>query len=374
MRIGIDARMYGPAFGGGGLGRYVEQLVGELQRQDRENRYVLFLKPENAAACRVAAPNFETRVADAHWYTAREQLLLPRLIGRERLDLVHFPHWNVPLLCPVPFVVTIHDLILLEQPRSARASTRHPAIFALKRLGYRTALSHAARRARHVIVPSAYVRDSVRSHFPGVPTDRISVIYEGITTLPPADGPARPGPYVLHVGNAYPHKNLETLRDAFAILSRERPEVSLVVAGRDDHFSRRLREEWRHAPGFDRVTFVPNPTDADLARLYAGAAAYVFPSRSEGFGLPPLEAMAAGVPVVASNASCLPEILGDAALYASPDDPAAFARQLDAVLGDAARREGLIARGRERVTHYSWSAMAAETRAIYERVGHKKNT
>ncbi|OGL95406.1 hypothetical protein A2348_02040 [Candidatus Uhrbacteria bacterium RIFOXYB12_FULL_58_10] len=377
MRIGIDARLYGPAVGGGGLGRYVEQLVTELQTQDRENRYVLFLKPENFDACKLTAPNFEKRLADAHWYTAKEQLLMPRLIDRERLDLVHFPHWNVPLLLRTPFLVTIHDLILLEQPRSAKATTRHPAIYWLKRLGYRVSLQNAVHRSRGIVAVSEYTKMSLQRFFPNVSTKKICVVYEGVTKLEGSKnepGEKKGGKkYFLYVGNAYPHKNLELLLQAFSFFVRLHPEVDLVLAGRDDLFYRRLKKELdeTEVPG-ENVRFVMNPSDADLAKLYGNATLYLFPSRSEGFGLPPLEAMAAGVPVAAARATSLPEILGDAALYFSPDDIEDMVAVMERALVDEPLRNDLIAKGRERVTHYSWSAMTAQTRAIYERLAHRK--
>jgi glycosyltransferase involved in cell wall biosynthesis len=363
--------MYGPNVGGGGLGRYVEQLVVELQRHDRENRYVLFLKPENFDACRADAPNVEKRVADAHWYTAKEQALMPRLIAAESLDLMHFPHWNVPLLCRTPFVATIHDLILLEQPLSARATTRHPAVFALKRAGYNVVLRHAVRSAKRIIVPSAYVKTSISTFFPSSPREKISVVHEGVTDLSDLGTSHAPtgSPYLLYVGNAYPHKNLETLLRAFSKFVRMRPDARLVLAGRDDAFYKRLRssDAWADIPD-GSVRFAANPSDADLADLYRGAALYLFPSRSEGFGLPPLEAMSMGVPVAAARATALPEILGDAAIYFSPDDAEEMAAVMDRAVADAALRAQLVARGHARVRLYSWSDMARQTMEIYRQL------
>jgi glycosyltransferase involved in cell wall biosynthesis len=387
MRIGIDARLYGPAVGGGGLGRYVEQLVVELQRQDRENRYVLFLKPENADACNITAPNFEKRIVDAHWYTAKEQIVVPTAIDRERLDLVHFPHWNVPLMLRTPFVVTIHDLILLEQPASAKATTRSPAVYALKRLGYRASLWNAINRSQRIIAVSEYTKSSVKRFFPRIDPDKISVIHEGVTVFPPPAPnephapnepneppvPPVPNPYLLYVGNAYPHKNLESLLHAFSFFVRLHPEVKLVLAGRDDIFYKRLQQELDEIEvPRSNVQFVMNPTDEELAKLYRDATLYLFPSRSEGFGLPPLEAMAAGVPVAAARATCLPEILGDAALYFSPDDIEEMVEVMERAVSDETLRAHMIKQGRERVTRYSWSAMAAQTRELYGQIAHRK--
>lgn len=373
MKIGIDARMFGPAVGGGGLGRYVEQLVDQLQKQDLENRYVLFLKRENFDTCVITNPNFEKRLADVHWYTAKEQVLMPFLIAREGLDLIHFPHWNVPLLCRTPFVVTIHDLILLEQPVSSKTTTRGPIVHWLKRLGYRIALWHAIVASKKIVAVSEYTRSSIGKFFPRIPSSKVEVVYEGLTELPShSTTPSLHdsiAPYLLYVGNAYPHKNLDSLLAAFAIFSKAHPGVELVLAGRDDLFYKRLRlsvDESTH------VRFVMNPTDMKLAELYRDASLYVFPSKSEGFGLPPLEAMSMGIPVASSNATCLPEILGDAALYFPPDDVEAMAAAIEHGFSDERLRAELVATGREQVKKYSWASMARSILNLYGNVSHRE--
>src|SRR3989338_6758021 len=215
MRIGIDARMYGPMVGGGGLGRYVEQLVMGLQKYNTEHRFVLFLKKENFDACKITNPLFEKRLADIHWYGLKEQYSFPALIEKEHLDLIHYPHWNIPLLCRTPFVVTIHDLILLEEPTSARATPRSPLHFWIKYQGYKFALAQALRHSKKIITVSKYTKQSLQTFFPHIPEKKIQVIYEGLTQFAPTSTEPLPeeitDPYLLYIGNAYPHKNLETL-------------------------------------------------------------------------------------------------------------------------------------------------------------------
>jgi len=374
MKIGIDSRMYGPKVGGGGLGRYVEQLVTELQATDDTNRYVLFLKKENADACKITNPHFEKRVADVHWYTLREQLSMASVIDREGLDLVHFPHWNVPFMLKTPFVVTIHDLILLEEPRSARATTRHPLVYRAKYFAFRQVLGNAIKKSRHIIAVSEFTKQSILKHFPDVDPKKITVVYEAVTSLPASpEGEAHgelalpKGPYFLHIGNAYPHKNLESLLHAFSFFVREHPEVSLVIAGRRDVFFKRLeREADEIGIPASSLRFVADPSDAQIAELYRHASLYLFPSRIEGFGLPALEAMQEGVPVAAARTSSLPEILGDAAVYFPPDDIEEMVAVMERSLSDKPLRETLMAKGRERVGMYSWKRAAEETRRIYE--------
>ncbi len=371
MKIGIDARMYGPAVGGGGIGRYVQELVTFLPACDGFPPCVAFVKPENADAL---PGGYEKRVVDVHWYTLREQIALPRVIDRERLDLVHIPHWNVPLALRTPFVVTIHDLILLDEPRSARATTRHPLVFALKQAGFRRVLRHALFASRRVIAVSEATKRSILRHFPALPPEKIDVIYEGVTALPsPDESAAAPKPYLLSVGNAYPHKNLEALLRAFRLAREAHPGVRLVLAGRDDVFARRLSASPEARALGDAFIFVPNPTDAQLAALYQKAAGYVYPSRLEGFGLPPLEAMSQGAPVAAARAGSLPEVLGDAARFFDPRDERDMARALEDLVGDAGLRRALVERGFARVRRYSWRRMAEETLASYRRALERSN-
>ncbi|HBK34675.1 TPA: hypothetical protein DDZ01_01620 [Candidatus Uhrbacteria bacterium] len=365
MNIGIDARMYGPRVGGGGLGRYVEQLIGELQTIDHQNRYVLFLKKENFEDCHLTNPHFEKRLANVHWYTLREQISLAELMDQEKLDFIHFPHWNVPLNLHTPFVVTIHDLIMLEQPRSAHATTRHPLVYMLKRAGYRVVLKRTLKKAKKIIAVSEYTKSSLLKHFPSLDPNKIDVIYEGVMnweedsqnqTKPPLPFQA---PYFLYVGNAYPHKNLLSLLHAFSFFHQTHPEVHLVLAGREDIFYQRLKQEVEELDlPKDIVHFVMSPSDHELKNLYRSAALYFFPSLEEGFGLPPLEAMQAGVPVAASNTSSLPEILGEAALYFSPYDIEDMVKSMESVFTQKDLRAQLISRGYERVKKFSWNKMA----------------
>ena len=264
--------MYGPETGGGGLGRYVEQLVNELQVSDLKNRYVLFLKKENFDACKIVNPNFEKRLANVHWYGVDEQLNMGGIIDRENLDLVHFPHWNVPLFLRTPFVVTIHDLILLDEPFSSKISTRHKAIFALKYWVYKLVLSHAILRAKKVIAVSYATANSVKKHFQNVDPKKIEVVYEGVTSLPVSSIHVSESsvPYLLYVGNAYPHKNLPKLIEAFQLLHDQHPDLKLILAGRESVFYKELMTfaESRAGSGdptHNFVEFVLNPSDDGLS-------------------------------------------------------------------------------------------------------------
>ncbi|MEK7665717.1 MAG: glycosyltransferase family 1 protein [Patescibacteria group bacterium] len=372
MKIGIDARMYGPKWGGGGIGRYVEELVNELQKIDSENRFVLFLKRENFDACKLINQRFEKVIADAHWYTTKEQLIMPRIIDGAHLDLMHYPHWNIPLRAKTPFVVTIHDLILLEDPNSARATTLGPIRYAIKRIGYNKVLRHAIEKSKAIITVSDYVKGSILTHF-NVQSEKIHVIYEGVSSksqlpnYPIVQLPVA-SPYFLYVGSAYPHKNLESLLHAFSFFVKKHPNVRLVLVGKEDKFYKDLKKELQEIDiDENAVIFTGFVPENVLHALYANASLYIFPSRHEGFGLPPLEAMRHGVPVASSNRGPMPEVLGNAAIYFNPDDLEEMVEVMERTQEDEILRDELVKKGNERIKRYTWETMAKEIEAIYEK-------
>lgn len=367
MRIGIDARFFGPRQTG--LGRYVERLVTHLQAVDHTNDYVLFLRREAYERWQPSNPRWTKILADCRWYTIREQLVMPFVFLRQRLDLLHVPHFNVPVMYPKKFVVTIHDLILDQFP-TERASTLEPFIFWIKFTAYKFGVWNAIRRARQVITVSDHSRQDVIRRFHKSPSE-VTVTYESVDPLPPSAAWAVlhargvQAPYLLHVGNSYPHKNLERLLAAWRAIATTGLSRQLVLVGHSDYFSRRL-QEYAKRQNISNVLWYGFSTDEELAALYERAQAYVFPSLSEGFGLPGLEAMQAGIPVIAARASCLPEIFADAAEYFNPHDPVSIATSIERVLRDTLVRQRLVAAGRERLRNFSWRTMAAETLTLYE--------
>ncbi len=369
MRIALDARFVGTP---GGLGRYVEELVRTMSAVSPETEFVLFARDRGLGRLRSFGGRTVTVRTEVPWYGLREQLLMPGYASRAKADLVHWPHWNVPLATPSPFVVTIHDLIQLDYP-SVRATTLGPLAYRMKDAGFRQVLRHAVVKAATVLVPTAYVKGRVLEAF-GIKEERIVVTGEGVTALPTVtDAEVRdlktrlgiPERYLLALGNAYPHKNLDGLLDAFAILRPAQPTLRLVIAGNDDHFFRRLAAE-AAATGRDKgAVFVPTPDDRLASALLKGAAALAQVSFVEGFGLVPLEAMAAGTPVVAGTGGSLPEVLGDAARYADPHEPEAIAAALREVLGDATLAARLREAGGTQAARWRWEDAAKKTLAAY---------
>jgi glycosyltransferase involved in cell wall biosynthesis len=363
--------MYGPV--AKGLGRYVSELIASLEALDQDNDYFVFLRACNFDEYVPKNPRFRKVLAEYPWYGWREQVLFPLQLLRHRLDLVHFPHFNVPFLYSRPFVVTIHDLILLAYP-TPRATTLGPLLYRLKYLAYRLVIGHAAQSARAVITVSKFSREDLLKHFPRVKPNRLFVTYEAVSAAlaaTPAEIPARAAalsaPFALYVGNSYPHKNLETLVTAFIeFLAAGHADWRLVLVGSKDYFYTCLADRARELGAGDEVIFFGRATDEELAALYARAGFYAFPSLYEGFGLPPLEAMCHGVPVLSSDATCLPEVLGDAARYFDGRDAHALAQAMGELAGDPAARADLAARGRAQCALYSWRRLGEETLRIYQ--------
>ena len=373
MRIGIDARFFGPV--GKGLGRYTERLIQNLEGVGNEHEFVIFLRKENFGLYQPKSTRFRKVLADFAWYSFAEQVRFPALIAREGIDLMHFPHFNVPVFTPCPFVVTIHDLILFRYP-TRRATTLNAAMYGFKYAAYLLTIRLAVWRAKKIIAVSEYTKkDIVRSL--GVASERIAVTYEasdgveaGQLTIPGTFDPGAKGirrPYFLYVGNAYPHKNLERLLAVFKKLRNEGVDAQLVLVGKIDYFYERLKGEAEKLGLLEKgdAVFYGYATEAELAELYRRARAYVFPSLLEGFGLPPLEAMRYGTPVAAADSSCLPEVLGDAALYFNPEDVDAMADVMRRIFSDETLRATLAERGFQRAERYSWKECAEGTYQTY---------
>ncbi len=388
MKIGIDARFYGPV--GKGLGRYTSELIKSLEEIDKENRYVIFLRRDNFDSYVPKNPRFEKRLADFRWYSLEEQVIFPIVLYRERCDLLHFPHFNVPIGYRGPFVVTVHDLILLRFP-TLRATTLSPILYRMKFLAYRFVIWNALFRSQAIITVSEYAKADILDRY-RVSSEKITVTYEAahpfcfrsspessrdfflrlglLETKPESSVHGILKPFVLSVGNAYPHKNLEALVDAFADFPDDR--ALLVFVGWDEYFYPRL-VRYVAAKNLSSVVFAKSVSDEELDLLYRSARISVFPSKYEGFGLPPLEAMGKGSPVLAANATAFPEILDGAADFFDPNDPGALLRELWKLWNCKDRRKDLRDRGYRRANEFSWERMGRETLQLYSRISGAKS-
>lgn len=363
MRVAIDTRKLHDF----GIGTYVSNLVRGLARLDHDHEYTLICHPSDVDFVRALGPNFRACADRSGNYSLQEQLTIPLDIWRARPDLFHAPHYVLPPLTPGKTVVTIHDCIHLRFPQylPSRLAHWYAQVF----------LSRAASKAARVItVSEASKRDII--HFLHTPADKIEVVYNGFDerlTSPSADDEARvrdrfqlDAPFVLYAGNIKPHKNVDRLIEAFAQLrSRGMDNVKLLIIGDDISKYSNLRRLVHRHQLHQQVRFLGFVSTDTLAALYQLARVFVFPSLYEGFGLPPLEAMANGTPVITSNVSSLPEVVGDAALLIDPLDAQSIADAMYRVLTDAALRADLVRRGHERVKAFSWERSVARTHEIY---------
>ena len=312
-------------------------------------------------------------MADINWYGWEEQLYLPLLIKKQRIDLMHFPHFNVPLFYPDPFVVTIHDLIMHHYPRP-QATTRSKPIYWLKDKMHRLIIKQAVKKAKTIIVPTNFTGQDIiktlrlNSHL----AQKIKTTYLGVAESIQSQPDNKIFskcqinlPFVLYAGNAYPHKNLERLIKAWKIFIKTNQSYQLVLAGSTNYFYRQLMNQEKNWSSFN-IVFTDFVKDNELCALYQQAELFVFPSLYEGFGLPPLEAIQHGLPVACSNTSCLPEILGDGAIYFDPKNEEQIAQTINLALHDKSLRQRLIDAGQQQLKNYSWQKTAQKTLEIYK--------
>lgn len=365
-RIVIDARELRTS-----TGRYVERLLNYLQEVDTDlsHRYIVLLKPKDMEGWKPKSKRFSAVPCRYKEFTFGEQLGLAWQLYRLRANLVHFPMVQQPILYQKAVVTTMQDLTTLRFTNP----TKNRFVFRFKQRVYHYVNFIAARKSRAIITPSEFVKDDV-AKFARINSRKITVTYEAGDSVD-----ANPEPvaevvdkqFLMYLGRPTPHKNLLRLVSAFVELKQKHPELLLVLAGKTDANYRRIAREVRKQ-GIPDVIFTDYISDGQLRWLYENCAAYVFPSLSEGFGLPALEAMASGAPVVSSNATCLPEIYGDAAHYFDPRDVEDMTKAINQVLTKPELRKELIAKGKKQVAKYSWQRMAEQTLDVYKQVLHEK--
>lgn len=377
MKIVVDARLYGPRHGG--LGRYVQQLILKLPTLSPGDEWVWLMGKQAADDYRHDVGTWPVNIkiisAPWRWYTAAEQWCLPPLLKKLKPDLIHYPHFNVPLITSRPFIVTIHDLIINHFP-SSRATTLPLWIYNFKLVAYRYLLRQTIKRAQKIIVPTEFVKKDIIQQYPTVNKDKIVVTYEGVLTpdLNFTDQHAVfnkyniQTPFLLYVGSAYPHKDLITALRAFKQLREQGIVKQFVHIWRNDEFLIRLQRQAQQeglSKGVVWTGFVP---DGELGVFYQSATAYVFLSLYEGFGLPPLEAQAAGCPVIAAQTSCLPEVLGRSVAWFEAGQTEQLVRAVIKVIKDHNYRQQLISDGYNNVKRFSWDKMVQQTLSIYNQV------
>lgn len=360
MKIAIDARFVGPQ--GTGLGKYAEKLIENLQRIDAKNHYFIFLKKDNWDFLKITSKNFRKVLVDIKWYTFSEQLEIPKIIYKVNPDLVHIPHFNVPISINKPFIVTIHDLIHHNFSQES-VTTRNPILYKLKRAAYKFTINRAVKKSQKIIVPSNFVKQEIIKTFK-ISSDKIVVTYEAAEedyfNINYQKSKSFKS-YILYVGNAYPHKNIHKLIDSLTYLKN----LNLVLVCPRDVFWQRL-ENYINEKGMNkRVTIHGFLSTIKLTKIFESAKAYVFPSLAEGFGIPGLNAMASGLPLIVSDIPVFREIYGEAACYFNPQDPRNIAAKIKLITEDKSLQSKLVKKERIQVSKYSWKKMAMQTLSMY---------
>ena len=387
MKIGIDARFYRKSTGG--IGRYTRALIRELSKIDKENQYIIYLTPEDekeydqqitindqlSTHNEQRTTNFQKKVINISHYSLAEQTKFLSILNKDKLDLVHFTNFNHPIFYRGKSIITIHDLTVLYFPVGKQQ--KDP----FRRWAFTTVMNNAIKKSEKIIAVSKATKNDIVKTLNSDPK-KIEVIYEGIDSdysqkfrisnfefrnLKKKYNISKP--YLLFLSQWRPHKGLPDLIKAFEILkSKFKIEHQLVIGGKPNFAFPEILKAINDSPFTkDIITpgFIP---EEDLPAIYAGADVFVFPSHYEGFGLPPLEAMACGIPVVAANVSCMPEVLGNAAEYFSCGDVDNMAQKINDVISDKNRKEEMIEAGFRQTKKYSWAKMAKETLQIYHKV------
>ena len=363
LHIVIDGRVRRTS-----TGRPIDRLVEYLQDIDHTHRYTILVQPDDDWQMR--APNFATVPCPFAQFSFNplDQIKFSRQLYRLKPDLVHFTMTQQPLFYFGKIVTMTHDLTMLHFVRKKNSSL---PVYKLKMALYRFLMWQAHRKSQKIIVPTQTVAKELATYQPFTRRKIVVTLEAGNLPLTgaseqPPEVPAED--FLLYVGTAFPHKNHFKAIEAFDILHKQRPRLNFVFAGKTEKHYEELKAWAASRPSHKNLIFTGFVPDAQLKWLFEHCRAYVFASLSEGFGLPPLEAMSYGAPVVSSRASAMPEVLGDAAHYFDPYDPQDIAAKIAEVLDDAKLRAKLIAGGREQIKKYSWERMTQETLIVYKEV------
>ncbi len=357
MKIGIDARFVGPQ--GTGLGQYTEKLILNLEKIDQKNEYKIFLTSTNWQYLNLKNSNFNKVLADVPWYSFKEQIKMPGIYREHNLDLLHIPHFNVPILYRNKFIVTIHDLIHHNFSQES-ATTKNPIVYKLKRTAYKITIKNAVKKASGIIVPSNFVKAEVVSTFK-IPQSKITVTYEAAEEEYFQAKSTRDGRYLLYVGNLYPHKNLEVVLNALEDIR----DLKLVIVCPRNVFFKRINKSIKEKKLEDKVFIHDFQNTQNLVKLFERATAYIVPSLSEGFGIPGLNAMAAKIPTIASDIPPLREIYQTAALYFDPNNQQDLVNKINELSKNKTLQKKLINQGSQVAKKYSWKNMAEKTLYLY---------
>ncbi len=373
MKILIDARFWGPMHTG--LGVYSKYLVLNLAKIDEKNSYVLLIRKEtkNSPDFLDLPGNFQTKIVDIPPYSLAEQLVFPWVLYTLQPDIVHFTSINVPLLYIRKYIVTVHDLIK-HQFVGLETTTRPGFIYWLKYFAYLLAFQWLLFWSRKILVPSNSVKNQLLTHSNDLNqcTDKVVVTYEAPVLVSQGNALVQgvafnnlPEKFAVYTGNAYPHKNLPRLIEAWKEVYIKTRCVLVLICGRSI-FAERIEKLVKEKNASRYVRFFGYVSDFELTSLYQKAEVFVYPTLSEGFGLPGLDAMLLGLPMVCSDIPVLHEVYADAAIYFDPKDEKDMASKIIEVITNKKMRSTLIDLGKKQAQKYSWYDTARKTLLVYE--------
>lgn len=366
MRIGVDARKIKD----GGIGTYISELMERMIPADPANQYSLFFAPEDFSQYNYSWANVTKKINRSGKYSLREQVSFPFQARRERLDLFFFPHYTKSWWMPCPAVTTVHDLIHLRFPEYLPNS--------LAKYYARVIIGRVCRSSEMVITGSEATKRDLLELFK-IEQNKVKVIYNGVDhqTYRPLQDEERIGtfkkryslfrPFILYVGALKPHKNIPSLLKGYS-LSPLKGNFDLVIATFEEENREELNQLVAQLSLQDNLRYLFSLKKGELAMLYNCAHFLVFPSLYEGFGLPALEAMACGCPVIASNRASLPEVVGEAGLFFDPEEPEELAEKMSLLGNDEALRQELKKRGRAQAQKFRWERTAEMTLEVFRTV------
>jgi glycosyltransferase involved in cell wall biosynthesis len=369
MKIGLDGRFWSAE--AAGLARYSKELVNNLLKIDKENEYFLFLLPEHFAKFKSSYKNLKPIQVSSKHYTIKEQIKLPFEMNKVKLDFMHFLSFNHPVFWPGKFIITIHDLTLFFYP-SKRGKTI-VQMWAMKGV-----MKDAAERALKIIVPSESTKKDLVNNF-NIEPEKVFVTYEGVPKefKPLSNSKINQfkkthkleKPFLLYLGQHRPHKNLEKLIKAFEIAKKNSGlDFQLVIGGKPDPNYKTLNDKIQNSDYSKDIICPGFIKEKDIISWYNSATAFIFPSLYEGFGLPPLEAMACGTPVLSSNTSSMPEVLGNAAIYFNPSNVNEMSDKIIEIIKKPELQNEMAEKGLQQVKKFSFQKMAEETLKVYNSV------
>jgi len=368
MNIGIDCRMYSTFYG---IGRYTHELVTRIlkinETLEKPHKFTLFFNPTEFKTFDEKAFKHIIKIqVNANHYSLSEQTSFLKALYKEKLDTVHFPHFNIPYFYNRPFTVTIHDLTLSLFPGQKMNKFHH-------RLAYNLTIKHAVNKAKRILTVSAYTKNDL-IRFLKVPPEKIHVTHLGVSddftfitdtkvfTPTLKKFKLEHKQFFLYAGVWRTHKNIPRLIEAFHLIKQktEKP-FKLVLTGKPDPLYKEVPDTIKKYKLENDVILTGSVTNEELSHLYNASFIFTFPSLYEGFGLPPLESMKCGTPVVASFASSLPEVLKDNAVYFDPYDVNDMAEKILSLAKDADKQADLVEKGIAHANTFSWQKLAEKS-------------